>query len=823
MGKVRWAVLAAACFSLGGLATRDAAAADVGLRFDGLMGGELFGASVASAGDVDDDGIGDVAVGAPFASPDGRARAGRVYLFSCIDGALLRRLNGSAPGDQFGFSVAPAGDVNRDGIPDLIVGAPYADIGLHADVGSAFVISGATGAVLRRFDGTQDGELLGFSVAGAGDVNGNGVPDILVGAPGADTAAGISAGSAFVFSGATGATLRRFNGLEPYDALGWSVAGAGDVNGDGLDDVLVGAPGANPGGRFEAGSVFLFSSRDASQLLRLDGAAELDVFGFSVASGGDVDGDGAPDFIVGAPGADGGCPGGYCLNAGMAAIYSSASGARLGVVRGIANNDALGRSVASAGGDVNGDGEPDFIAGAPGVDLDQDNRDIGAAYAFSGTPPPGQTPVYQGTVGSQKVGFSVAGGGDLNGDGLAEVIVGAPSRDVPPPYAPEAHAWAIAALGPSIVINPPPIPGGKFATNNTTVQLLLPVIGAATVEFSETGTEWPIRENYSARRTYTFTPVEGNRTIVARYRRCCAFAGDIIADVSDSIILDLSNPGVILLRPLSGWALRGIVTVMADASDAVSGMARVTFSLDGNPVKTCAAPPYEWVWDTLLSGNGSHILGARAVDMAGNFADATSVTVTVNNLAFTDVSPLQPFWPFIQALVVAGVTSGCQASPPAYCPEYAVTRGEMAKFICKAAGKTELNRATPTFSDVSATHPFYGWIERLADPASWAGNAPTSGCGAGRYCPNLSVTRAQIAKFLCIARGKTQLVRPTPTFSDVPAAHPFYGWIERLADPGSWGGTAPTSGCAASTFCPNLSVTRDQMAKFLVLAFALPH
>jgi hypothetical protein len=80
-----------------------------------------------------------------------------------------------------------------------------------------------------------------------------------------------------------------------------------------------------------------------------------------------------------------------------------------------------------------------------------------------------------------------------------------------------------------------------------------------------------------------------------------------------------------------------------------------------------------------------------------------------------------------------------------------------------------------------------------------------------------------MAKFLCIATGKTELAKPTPTFSDVPTGHAFYGWIERLAHAASWGGTAPTSGCTATNFCPNQTVTRGQMAKFLVLAFGLAY
>jgi hypothetical protein len=203
------------------------------------------------------------------------------------------------------------------------------------------------------------------------------------------------------------------------------------------------------------------------------------------------------------------------------------------------------------------------------------------------------------------------------------------------------------------------------------------------------------------------------------------------------------------------------------------------------------------------------------------------VPFKIRNATFDDVAKSHTFWRYVEALVDATVTSGCNASPPLYCPNNPVKRDQMAKLLCAAAGKTRLDATTPTFADVPKTHQFYGCIERLADAASWGGNPPTSGCkvvGTARYyCPNENVTRAQMAKFLCIATGKTWLGRATPTFSDVPTSHTFYGWIERLAHAASWGGTAPTSGCTATKYCPDASVHRDQMAKFLVLAFGLPY
>jgi hypothetical protein len=220
---------------------------------------------------------------------------------------------------------------------------------------------------------------------------------------------------------------------------------------------------------------------------------------------------------------------------------------------------------------------------------------------------------------------------------------------------------------------------------------------------------------------------------------------------------------------------------------------------------------------------------AKCVNVSG----ATIPSETVNGLVaitsptqtFQDVPPTSPLYPYVEAIVRAGITSGCATSPSLlYCPNGTVTRGQMAKFLCKAAGKTWLYKPTLTFTDVPRWHVFYGWIERLADADSWGGSPPTSGCTLTTFCPNQTVTRGQMAKFLCKAVGKTWLANPTPTFADVPTTHTFYAWVERLADPTSWGGAPVTDGCQAGTprlYCPTWPVTRGQMAVLLCRAFGL--
>jgi len=327
-------------------------------RFDGLAGDKL-GYSVDGAGDVDGDGFADLIVGAPRADPNGLLLAGSAFVFSGKTGTKIWRFDGPTSGDSLGISVSGAGDVDGDGFPDLVVGAHEADPNGLTNAGSAFVFSGATGALLWRFDGQAAFDALGSFVAGAGDVDGDGRADLIVGAIYSDPNGLFDAGSAFVFSGAAGTQLWRFDGLAASEWLGWSVAGAGDVDGDGFADLIVGAHFAAPNGLTDAGSAFVFSGATGTQLFRFNGQTAGDYLGFSVAGAGDVDGDGFSDLIVGAILSD---PNGLA-DAGSAFIFSGATGAQLFRLNGQAAWDHLGYSVAGAG-EVDGDGRPDLVLGS---------------------------------------------------------------------------------------------------------------------------------------------------------------------------------------------------------------------------------------------------------------------------------------------------------------------------------------------------------------------------------------------------------------------------------------------------------------------------
>jgi hypothetical protein len=324
--------------------------------------GDTFGFSVAGAGDVNADGFADVIIGAHGADPGGRANAGTASVFlgngSGVSATPHRILEGAASGDEFGESVASVGDVNGDGYSDLGVGAVNADPTgrLGAGTTSLFVgsASGTVATAIRVLNGTSSGEKFGDSIANAGDVNGDGYSDLIVGAPGASPRGRTRAGSASVYlgtpSGIAPSPQSLLEGVSAGDYFGDAVATAGDVNADGYSDVIVGDFRRDPAGRMNAGtaSIFLGSSAGivVTALRALEGVREFDHFGISVARAGDVNGDGYDDVIVGAEGADSGDR----IDAGSASVFlGGASGTAATPDRtlaGAARNDSFGFSVA---------------------------------------------------------------------------------------------------------------------------------------------------------------------------------------------------------------------------------------------------------------------------------------------------------------------------------------------------------------------------------------------------------------------------------------------------------------------------------------------
>ncbi len=371
--------------------------------FDGDSPSDRFGFSVSGAGDVDGDGLDDLIVGA-FQDDNHGSNSGSARVLSGLDGGILHAFDGDSPNDLFGLAVSGAGDVNGDGFDDLIVGA-YHDDNNGTSSGSARVFSGVDGSVLHTFDGDSAGDSFGYRVSGAGDVNGDGFDDLVVGAF-EDDNNGTGSGSARVFSGVNGSILHTFDGDSPGDFFGWSVSGAGDVNADGFDDVVVGAPQDDNNG-FSSGSARIFSGVDGSILYTFAGDSEQDFFGGSVSGAGDVNGDGFDDLVVGAGGDDN-----NGQLSGSARVFSGVDGSILYTLDGDSVDDQLGRSVSGAG-DVNGDGFDDLIVGIP-------RTESGSARVFSGHDTPiGSNycgPAFPNSTGQPSVISATGSQGVVNND-----------------------------------------------------------------------------------------------------------------------------------------------------------------------------------------------------------------------------------------------------------------------------------------------------------------------------------------------------------------------------------------------------------------------
>ena len=254
----------------------------------GLIGSR-FGWAVAATGDLDGDGRGDLLVGAPLATSGGIQRCGSVFAYSGATGSILLRVDGSVSDEGFGESADGIGDVDGDGTRDLLIGGP-------SYLGSAILVSGRTGQEILRVQDSSTTPGYDLVVAGAPDMSGDAIPDFVVGLP--EFLSGMGSGAATVYSGASGVPIRTHVGPNGLSRFGESVDAGGDPNRDSFNDILVGAPSA--GADFE-GSAFVYSPGQDSILFRADGASRGDAFGQSVAFVGDINGDGREDFVVGAP------------------------------------------------------------------------------------------------------------------------------------------------------------------------------------------------------------------------------------------------------------------------------------------------------------------------------------------------------------------------------------------------------------------------------------------------------------------------------------------------------------------------------------------
>ena len=363
-------------------------------EWSGEAAGDVFGWIARNIGDLDGDAVNDVVSSAPSWGADGFL-GGKVYAYSGRSGDLLWAVEGNA-GDRLGVGVESAGDVNADGVPDVVASGPAA--------GRALVLSGRDGAVLHEFSGgTSDN--FGGAVAEAGDMNEDGYNDVLVGASGVDQ----GRGAAYVFSGRDGSTLLELSGPEAGQGFGSAVDG---WSRDGKGFLVIGAPNGGEGGR---GQTFVYrglTSEPAFVIEADETGAQLGAMFVSVV--GDLDADGVQDIYAAdwANAAKG--PG-----TGRIFIHSGATGERMLTLTGEAPGDGFGIGIADAG-DVDDDGHDDLI--------------IGAWQHASAAPSGGKVYLYSGRDGSlvytvtsrvpgETFGFDATGMGDVDGDGIDDLLL----------------------------------------------------------------------------------------------------------------------------------------------------------------------------------------------------------------------------------------------------------------------------------------------------------------------------------------------------------------------------------------------------------------
>jgi hypothetical protein len=400
---------AAALVALLAFDSRNAAALDPTCS---TPGGDAAGWALAS-GDFNGDGVVDIAIGSPCAHASGFKRAGRVTVHSGDDGRRLAAFRGTKLGQQFGASLAFVGDLDGDAGDELVVGSFGWSTASLAGAGKLEILNDRR-EVLLFVEGMSAGGDFGESVAVVPDADGDGLDDLLVGA-GDEREGAERKGRAYLISSADGAELDRSTGVSRFDGWGSTVAAAPDVNGDATPDLIVGSNLADGPAGENVGTLKVLSGLDMSVvLLEISGGTEHKL-GEAVGVVGLAEG-----LYVGVPGADSGGKN----KAGDVRLYAWDGTASAPVTEPTPAVTASFGSALAVLGDVDGDSVADFAASAPVRDA-ASAADVGALYTFSGA----SGGVIWNDLGNRKnlrLGASLAATPDLDGDGAADLLVSAP-------------------------------------------------------------------------------------------------------------------------------------------------------------------------------------------------------------------------------------------------------------------------------------------------------------------------------------------------------------------------------------------------------------
>ena len=510
-----------------------------GYKIVGSAPGDQAGRALRNAGDVNGDGLDDYLIGAAAAAPDGKQGAGEVYVvfgavanpaalsLATLNGTNGFRLVGATYNDAAGEAVS-GGDFNGDGYADVIIGAPGVDGDVEFETGAAYVVFGAPSFPARvnlaalngnnglRLTGIAEDDGAGTSVNSAGDVNGDGYDDIIIGAPNATVSGKAAAGQAYVVLGNNafppqfdladldGDNGFQIQGVAAESYAGNAVGGAGDMNGDGYDDVFVAAWKTSRSGSNESGAVYVIygattypaqlalNTLNGDNGFRLDGTSVGDRAGSAVAPAGDVNGDGWADLVIGAPFADSLRGITYVVlgandfpPALALASLNGSNGFRLVSNH---NNGTAGMAVGAA--DINGDGLDDVLVGAPGAG-EGFQRFAGRTFAVFGrsvfnaevnlsalVPTTGVQ--FDGEASGDQSGQVMSLAGDLNGDGYDEILIAAPGGGVGAGGAP-GYSYLVqggATLGVPLPVTHPGTPSDDSLIGTTGRDVMLGGRGA---------------------------------------------------------------------------------------------------------------------------------------------------------------------------------------------------------------------------------------------------------------------------------------------------------------------------------------------------------